>query len=63
MEKKNRTGLAAAIVIAVLVVIAAGTAVFFMGRAFGSKPELRIAAGMKKMTEEMGQYGSSFGTD
>ncbi len=59
MEKKNRTGLAAAIVIAVLVVIAAGTAVFFMGRAFGSKPELRIAAGMKKMTEEMGQYGSS----
>ncbi len=59
MEKKKRTGLIVAVVIAVVLVIAAGTAVFFMGRAFGSKPELRIAAGMKKMTEEMGQYGSS----
>lgn len=59
MEKKNRTGLAVAVVVAAILVIAAGTAVFFAGRAFGSKPELRIAAGMKKMTEEMEQYGSS----
>ncbi len=59
MEKKNRTGLIVAVVIAVVLVIAAGTAVFFVGRSFGSKPKLRIAAGVKKMTEEMGQYGSS----
>lgn len=58
-EKKNRTGLVIGIVAAVIVVIMAAVAVFFAGRALGSKPELRLQAATAKMALEMAQYGSS----
>lgn len=58
-EKKNRTGLVIGIAAAVIVVIVAAVAVFFAGRALGSKPEVRFQAAMAKMTSEMAQYGSS----
>lgn len=59
MEKKSKTGLVIGIVVAVIVVIAAAVAVFFAGRAFGSKPELRLQAAAAKTFSEMEQYGSS----
>ena len=59
VEKKNRAGLVIGIAAAVVVVIVAAVAVFFAGRALGSKPELRLQAATAKMALEMAQYGSS----
>ncbi len=58
-EKKRNTGLIIGIIAAVIVVIGAAVAVFFAGRALGSKPELRLQAACAKMAVEMAQYGSS----
>ncbi|MDE7207105.1 MAG: hypothetical protein K2N90_08130 [Lachnospiraceae bacterium] len=58
-EKKSRTGLVIGIAVAVIVVIVAAAAVFFAGRALGSKPELRLQAATAKMASERAEYGSS----
>lgn len=58
-EKKRNTGLIIGIAVAAVVAVVAAVAVFFAGRAFGSKPELRLQAAVAKMAAEMAQYGSS----
>lgn len=59
MKKKNRTGLVLGIIAAVIVLAAAAAAVFFAGRAFGRKPELKLKLGFANMASEVAQYGSS----